>query len=228
MKSSEICSGTSSKRHKDTSSEALNSSEARKAPDKVSSVFWTFSAVLRLRSSSIRMAADKGKASAENNAIGCSTPSSKTRKSFCWRSVTSSPALSLTVTGTTTRDTVVRIRARESCVCEEASCPPAWPYNFCVRTAIKATKDKQIAALTARNFHGHFMCVPSLFPRRQPPVATLSASYYSGGASNTPSQPEEIIQCGFEPSFPICVSHLLREGWLLPHPQAKSACKSTW
>ena len=59
-----------------------------------------------------------GKASTENSAIGCSIPSSKIRKSFCWRSVTSSPALSFTVTGTTTSDTVVRIRARGSWVCQ--------------------------------------------------------------------------------------------------------------
>ena len=52
---SETGSGTSSKRHNETSSDALN------PPASVSRVFCTFSAVLRFRSSSIRTAADKGK-----------------------------------------------------------------------------------------------------------------------------------------------------------------------
>jgi hypothetical protein len=105
---SERSSGTSSKRQRETSSEAMNPA------DRVSNVFCTRSAELLFKSSSIKTAAESGNASTENNEICCSIPSSKIRKSFCRRSVTSSPAPFFTVTGTTTSETVVRIRARGS------------------------------------------------------------------------------------------------------------------
>src|SRR5438093_578767 len=92
-----------SKRYTDTSSNSL------KAPASAGKVLCTLESELSDTPVSIRTAADNGTGSIVKLVIVCLRPSSRTVKSSFVRPVTNLSDLVFTVTGTTTRSTLVRI-----------------------------------------------------------------------------------------------------------------------